>query len=246
MSKSFDPKTKSRIKCICYLMDKENNGNEDYVLELIKDTPKDQLKSFINDCTLFHIAAANDYPKVINYYLDIVEIDPDIRDKYEDYTPLHLAALENNYNIVDMLIKRGADVNKKTIYGKTVLMFAMENNEMDIIQRILSVLNVDINYVNDEGNSAVKYVLENDYISWKLKKILLTHQNIDYHSKIYDGMNLLEYIMIKYYYPIGENLHDYFMDNYLYVKCLDPAILDKLDIKSKISYNEFFNLFIAI
>ncbi|KAL4491354.1 hypothetical protein ABPG72_008010 [Tetrahymena utriculariae] len=43
-----------------------------------------------------------------------------------DYTALHWATKRNHYQIVDMLIKNGADVNSKDIMGRTPLFFAIK------------------------------------------------------------------------------------------------------------------------
>ena len=50
-----------------------------------------------------------------------------ISDTEKDITPLMLASLKKNKEIVELLIKNGADVNAKTVDGRTILMTDFNN-----------------------------------------------------------------------------------------------------------------------
>ncbi len=52
---------------------------------------------------------------------------------------LHLASMQNHTSVVDVLIKRGVDVNFKDGGNKTALIYAIENNNRDLID-ILSLV----------------------------------------------------------------------------------------------------------
>ncbi len=47
------------------------------------------------------------------------------RDYYDGSAPLHLAAQKGNIDIVDTLVKNGADINVRTVYGRTPYMIAI-------------------------------------------------------------------------------------------------------------------------
>ena len=52
-------------------------------------------------------------------------------------TPLHYAAQYNNSDVIDMLIKHGADVNASDLYGKTLLPYTVDNNDSEVIDFLI-------------------------------------------------------------------------------------------------------------
>lgn len=63
--------------------------------------------------------------------------DVNLVDNYGN-TPLIQACIYNNPEIVDLLIKSGADVNKENSKGVTALLLALENRYIDIIKLLLN------------------------------------------------------------------------------------------------------------
>ncbi len=59
-------------------------------------------------------------------------LSPDICD-YDKRTGLHVAAANNQYDVVNFFIEQGADVNCKDSFGRTPMREAVENNHIDII-----------------------------------------------------------------------------------------------------------------
>ena len=57
---------------------------------------------------------------------ELIEEDPDVVHARTEYwsTPLHVAIKEGHYDVVELLIEKGADVNAKNINGNTPLHIA--------------------------------------------------------------------------------------------------------------------------
>lgn len=61
------------------------------------------------------------------------EVHVDARDELT-YTALEHAAMHNRPKVVELLLKRGADVNKQDHSGNTPLHFAVYNNSTEVIK----------------------------------------------------------------------------------------------------------------
>ena len=83
--------------------------------------------------------------------------DVNINCKDEDgtiFTGLSIAASRNNPELVDLLLARGADVNKTTLYkyGEvTPLMIASHHGHHKIVKRLLQVQGIDILFEDSLG-----------------------------------------------------------------------------------------------
>ena len=66
---------------------------------------------------------------------------------------LHLAAQNGHYEIVDLLISRGAKLDAKNFNGNTALHMSMEYG-FDNVSTLLLQKGADPNVKNDEGNAA--------------------------------------------------------------------------------------------
>ncbi|MFB3896323.1 MAG: ankyrin repeat domain-containing protein [bacterium] len=69
--------------------------------------------------------------EAIKYFLD-AGINPNTANK-DGVTPLMYVIYHGDTKIVDLMIQKGADVNAKTVNGKTALMIATENNKPNIV-----------------------------------------------------------------------------------------------------------------
>jgi ankyrin repeat protein len=74
--------------------------------------------------------------------------------KYKNFTgpPLHFSVIKKKSNIVDFLIKNGADVNKKDNFCNTPLHYAVISNDISTLKILLSQ-NVEINSKNKDYNT---------------------------------------------------------------------------------------------
>lgn len=90
---------------------------------------------------IFEAALRNDCKYVIRYYENKSDIN--IIDKKGENL-LHKASKNNNYEIIDLLIKMGVSVNKENIYGDTPLHFAVQFRNDEVVEKlIIEGANVD-------------------------------------------------------------------------------------------------------
>lgn len=68
------------------------------------------------------------------------------------FSPLHVAARFNYFEIIDLLIENGADVNLKNAFGWTPLMVACEHDNLKCVRKLCKVSNLDINHQSSVGN----------------------------------------------------------------------------------------------
>jgi ankyrin repeat protein len=57
------------------------------------------------------------------------------------HTPIHFHVKEGNFNIVKYLLSKGANINKKNIYGDDVIDDALEYNQKEIYEYLLKIIN---------------------------------------------------------------------------------------------------------
>ena len=102
--------------------------------------------------------------------LDCLENGADVNCKSCDedgttFTGLSIAASRNNPELVDLLLARGADVNKTTLYKYyqddedieevTPLMIASKQGHHKIVKRLLQVQGIDIFFGDSSGWTAL-------------------------------------------------------------------------------------------
>lgn len=107
----------------------------------------------------------------------IVENNPDsINLKSKDnLTVLHYACRHSNYDILEFLIKSGADVNAKSGIGQTPLHVAASHNHPENV-RILLSYGADPNSVSLDGDFSPLHVACNSK-SFECASLLIRRQN---------------------------------------------------------------------
>lgn len=100
--------------------------------------------------TPLFIAVLNGNDKEIEYLLE-KQIDLDIIDSLNGYAIMHYAIAKNDYELMDKLLKKGANPNTKSlVYNKTPLHLAVESNQGNIIELLLKSNATDtIKDIND-------------------------------------------------------------------------------------------------
>jgi len=165
--------------------------------------------------TLLHWSLSNKIsPELLEYLLQ--KIDVNSKNNSQE-TPLHtlLGALSPSYEIdkyIQLLLSKGADINARGVVGRTPLVSAIRNKdiETETIELLIKV-GADINAVDDYGNSILHIAAANSLDS---VKFLINHgANINILNP-HDNRNVLvsavEYIkedIVKYLLEQGADVN---------------------------------------
>jgi FOG: Ankyrin repeat len=63
--------------------------------------------------------------------------NPNVKTKYDERTPLHYAADEGRLAVVATLLKHGAYIDARDVYGMTPLYLAVRNTHVDVVYYLL-------------------------------------------------------------------------------------------------------------
>jgi len=95
---------------------------------MIWNTPEES--SFLNAAATGKIDVVNDL--LTNHHVNVNVKD----DRGTSNTALIFAASTNHVEVVKLLLKRGADVNIKNVYGYTALMYAVNNKHIEVVKAL--------------------------------------------------------------------------------------------------------------
>jgi ankyrin repeat protein len=180
---------------------RKNEANPDMAIALIQnkaDVNKSFDKKYDDEDKMSPLMyALNEYmlnkPKVIRALADY-GADMNARNAKDGYAPLHFAARNaHNSEIVDILIKAGAEIDAKDKYGYTPLMLALRKNDAypDIAIALIKY-KADVNAVFPENSSTPLMMALSDFLSTKPKVIqALTDYGADVNAKNIGGMTPL-------------------------------------------------------
>ena len=120
------------------------------------------------------------------------DVDVNCKD-VEEQTALHYAAQHIQLPIVEVLLENGADVNSRDYHNNTPLLRLMigfsEGNKVEIAELLLSRENVDVDALNDSGETAFKYAAtKGDY---EIARLLLNTNKVDINRQYKTGSTAL-------------------------------------------------------
>lgn len=127
----------------------------------------------------------------------IIEKRVDINSIYDGWTPLTLASSSGYYNMVEYLVKKGADVNAKSSYGWTALMWASMIGNFKIVKYLVEN-GADINAKNDYGWTASMWasmIGDFEIVNYLVKKGGVI--DFEKYNKKDNGAELLLYSIIN-------------------------------------------------
>uniref|UniRef100_A0A8H7TT64 NACHT domain-containing protein n=1 Tax=Bionectria ochroleuca TaxID=29856 RepID=A0A8H7TT64_BIOOC len=150
--------------------------------------------------------------KVVEYILQLPQVEFDIRDK-NGQTPLSLAAAEaartfvagNHLDVVQLLLGTGrVDPDSKDNHDQTPLMLAActdREHALQIVRALVETGQVDLNSRDDDGSTLLTYASNNSNI--KVVEYLLTLEQIDFGSRDNTGLDALSWATLARPNPAG-------------------------------------------
>lgn len=153
----------------------------------------------------------------INLFKSLIE-DPNINinEKFVDILDegglLHLTVIFQNYEMIKLLLEKGANVNIQNKFGGTPLMHCHSNK----ILKLLIKYGADVNHVSKTNVTAL-YLACLDRDLEKIKILLKYGANLDYN--MYTKQTIFD--VIKYYREKGFNIMNEVIDviyNFMWIK----------------------------
>lgn len=119
----------------------------------IADNPKLLTATDKNQRYILHWAAVQGRERVAELLLKFE--NPPINELDDTQTsPLILATLKGNLNIVKMLVEKGADINQRNWQGHSSIQYACSKGWKDVVEYLLEK-GVDVNVVDNRGDSSL-------------------------------------------------------------------------------------------
>ena len=106
------------------------------------------------------------YVSGINKYNTIeilIEAGADLNALYYDENPVMTAIYYNNFKIVDLLLKKGVDVNFKNVDGRTAAIIAAKYNKLEAL-KLLKSYEADFTIRDKSKKSAIDYAWELQHV----------------------------------------------------------------------------------
>lgn len=95
------------------------------------------LSMSLKGSTLCHAAARNENPNVIGLLLR-AGVPSSVKDEASQFTPSHLAAINNNDAVITQLIAHGADCSTPDVNGHTPCHFAAHNTNYRVLEQLIA------------------------------------------------------------------------------------------------------------
>ncbi|KAF2881524.1 hypothetical protein ILUMI_24658 [Ignelater luminosus] len=97
-----------------------------------------------------------------------------IRQRKNGNTALHMALLKNNKDVINLLIKSGADVNIGNKNGQSVFHLAVKRGDLDMVTQMLENCKVEINKPNKKGDTVLHLATQKGRED--IVNVLLSHE----------------------------------------------------------------------
>jgi len=137
-------------------------GDDYSAMQLLKKNPE-LLNTFSTDgFTLLGLAAYFGYFSLVKLLLE-KGADPNIPSNNQfKVAPIHSACSISNYEIAELLLKNGANVNAKQLQDYTPLHSAAHNGKIEL-SKLLIENGADVNAKTDNGKTTISIALEKGF-----------------------------------------------------------------------------------
>ena len=99
--------------------------------------------------------------------------DPNKETTDSGYTPLHIATIFEKIELIEILLKEGARVNVKTVYGDTPLMDAAFIGSANLVKIFIDSGDADVHQLDDDKKTILHLALQ--YADDEVVNVLLEH-----------------------------------------------------------------------
>ena len=79
---------------------------------------------------------------------------------YHGYTAIHYASMWGWESTIKLMLDQGIDVNKKNVFGRTALMYAVEFQHFETVEFLLNQNNIHVNAADVNGVTALLLAVE--------------------------------------------------------------------------------------
>ncbi|MEL6986457.1 MAG: ankyrin repeat domain-containing protein [Bacteroidota bacterium] len=131
--------------------------------------------------TAISMAASEGFPDCLELLL---QNGADINGVGTSIPPLHMAAEEGKMAIVNALLSKNVNLNKKDPYGRTALMYAASEGKTSIVKKLVEA-GAEVSIADSYGNNASDYALEEDH--YHIQNYLQGNKGPDIHQLTLDG-----------------------------------------------------------
>lgn len=152
---------------------------EKFIILLLRKLAKDQLSKMICPSTKqtpLHYACLYKCSKeiikmLLNHQYDVSDVD------FEKKTCLHLACESNYHEIIDFLVEKGAKVSALDNYKNSPLIYALINNSVESVEKLLKH-NPVLDKKNNEGLCAWEVSQRRDLVNMTSRKVFMSELNV--------------------------------------------------------------------
>jgi len=133
-----------------------------------------------NGVWFFIVASGHGNARTVNVLLE-KGIDVNITDDYNfnnNNTALSIAVINAKYDVVELLIEKGADINKENNKGDTPLIHAIRSEDYNMVQLLLEHPYINIEHYVDTIFNQLRVVAELTLIPYLIEKYIETRDQI--------------------------------------------------------------------
>ena len=132
-----------------------------------------------NGVWFFIVASGHGNARTVNVLLE-KGIDVNITDDYNfnNNTALSIAVINAKYYVVELLIEKGADINKENNKGDTPLIHAIRSEDYKMVQLLLEHTYINIEHYVDTIFKQLRLVEELTWIPYLIEKYIETRDQI--------------------------------------------------------------------